>query len=231
MRLHGISTISKLVVIFGLLGCEEAVDSTSPPAGTANADSSETESAQTLIVAMGDSLTEGLYADADESYPAQLESRLRELGYRVKVINAGISGETSTAALARVDWVLRLQPDVVVLETGANDGLRGLDPQLTQENIDQLVARLRAAEVQVVLAGMQIVQNMGQPYVDQFRSIYPAVAKKHKVELVPFFLAGVAGKPSLNHADGIHPNAEGYAVVVDQLVPHLVRVLGPPVTE
>jgi acyl-CoA thioesterase-1 len=180
----------------------------------------------TLIVAMGDSLTEGLNVDPEQAYPAQLERRLRVAGYDVKVINAGIAGETSTGALSRADWILKLKPDIVILETGANDGLRGVDPQLTERNLDELIRRFRDEKITVVLAGMQIVQNMGRHYADAFRDMFPRLAEKHAIELIPFFLEGVAADPTLNQADGIHPTAQGYTVVVELVLPEVLKVLG-----
>ncbi len=175
---------------------------------------------------MGDSLTEGLGVDAEMAYPAQLARKLQAEGYAVTVINAGNSGETSSGALARADWVLGLQPDVVILATGGNDGLRGVDPAVTEQNIDQLVAKFQDAGAVVVLAGMEIVQNMGVEYTTAFRELYPAVAERHDTLLIPFFLEGVGGNPALNQPDFVHPTAEGYAVVVETIYPFVVEALG-----
>ena len=171
------------------------------------------------IVAMGDSLTAGLGVDEAQAYPARLQRRLEADGYRFRVINAGVSGETSSGALSRVDWMLTLDPDLVILETGANDGLRGIDTEQLRQNVHKIVARLQASGVMVVLVGMRMVQNLGADYTDAFEAVYPSVAAARNVVLVPFFLEGVAGKPSLNQADGIHPTAEGYAAVTDNLYP------------
>lgn len=178
-----------------------------------------------VIVAMGDSLTEGLGVNLDEAYPAQLARKLRANGYNYTVINAGVSGETTTGALARVNWVLTLQPDIVILATGGNDSLRAIDPALTQENIRQLVQTFHAAGVTVVLAGMQTVQNLGADYTNAFRAIYPAVAKEYNLILVPFFLEGVASDPQLNQPDFIHPTAAGYTIVVETLYPYVVEAI------
>ncbi len=178
------------------------------------------------IVAVGDSLTEGLGLSENEAYPAQLEQRLRDDGYPVNVINAGVSGETSSGARSRLDWVLQAEPDIVILATGGNDGLRGIDPELTGENLDATVETLVEDEVIVVLAGMQIVQNMGEPYLAAFRSVYPRVAETHDgVILIPFFLDGVGGIPELNQPDAIHPTAEGYSVVVETIYPYIVEAI------
>ncbi len=178
-----------------------------------------------VIVAMGDSLTEGFGLDMEQAYPAQLERELLDEGYNISVINAGSSGETSSGALSRVDWVLSMQPDVVILATGGNDGLRGIEPSLTQENLEQLVERFQDEGAVVVLAGMEMVQNMGEEYTTAFRALYPTVAGGYDVILVPFFLEGVAADPTLNQADFIHPTAEGYAVVVETLYPYVVEAI------
>jgi len=178
-----------------------------------------------VIVAMGDSLTEGLGVNQAEAYPAQLERKLRENGYNYTVINAGVSGETTTGALARVDWMLTLKPDIVILATGGNDSLRAIDPALTQENIRQLVQTFQTAGVVVVLAGMQTVQNLGQEYTNAFRAIYPALATAYDVTLIPFFLEDVAGDPKLNQDDFIHPTAAGYTIVVETIYPYVLEVL------
>lgn len=174
---------------------------------------------------MGDSLTEGLGVDPALAYPAQLEKRLLGDGYEVAVINAGISGETSSGALTRVDWILNLEPDIVILVTGGNDGLRGIEPTVTHDNIDAMVASFIAQDVTVILGGMQIVQNMGAEYVEEFRAIYPAVAQAHDLIFVPFFLEGVAGDMSLNQPDEIHPTADGYSAVVSTIYPYIEEAL------
>ena len=178
------------------------------------------------IVALGDSLTEGLGVDPWESYPAQLERKLQENGHNYTVINAGVSGETSSGALARVNWVITsLHPDIVILATGGNDSLRAIDPAVTEENLRKLVETLQAAEVTVILAGMQTVQNMGAEYTGAFRAIYPTVAAEHNLLLIPFLLEGVAGDPKLNQDDFIHPTAEGYAVVVETVYAYVEQAI------
>jgi acyl-CoA thioesterase-1 len=177
------------------------------------------------IVAVGDSLTAGQGVPETDAYPARLERKLNEAGYKWRVVNAGISGETSTGTLARMDWILKLQPDIVILETGANDGLRGQDPELTHRNIDRIVTTLQSKKVVVVLAGMQMLTNMGSPYREKFVAIYPRVAKERKLILVPFFLDKVAGEENLNLSDGIHPNPQGYAIVTDTLYPYVVQAI------
>jgi acyl-CoA thioesterase-1 len=185
----------------------------------------ETDRPAATIVAMGNSLTEGLGVAEDEAYPAQLEARLRARGYAYRVVNAGISGETSSGARARLEWVLTLDPDIVILETGANDGLRGLDPELIRENIRWLVEAFLKRDIIVVLAAMRIVSNMGPEYTRAFAEIYLDTARETDVILIPFFLKGVGGEPHLNQADGIHPTAEGYTVIVENIFPHVVDAI------
>lgn len=177
------------------------------------------------IVAAGDSLTAGLYILENEAYPAQLEKRLLKEGHRYRVINAGNSGETSSGLLSRMNWILSMKPDIVIIETGANDGLRGVDPELTRKNIEGAVRILKSSGVTVVLAEMQIVQNLGKEYTEAFKAIYPAVAEKEGIILTPFFLEGVAGNPDINAPDGIHPTAEGYRIVVDNIYPSVIEAI------
>ncbi len=178
-----------------------------------------------VIAAVGDSLTEGYGVDEEKAYPALLEKKLRASGHDYTVINAGISGETSSGTLSRVRWILTLKPDIVILETGANDGLRGIDPALTQKNIREIVRILKGEGVVVVLAGMEMVRNMGVNFTDAFRKIYPEVAAEEDIIFVPFFLKGVAGDPRLNQADGVHPRAAGYRIVVETVYPYVLDAI------
>ncbi|CAB1064107.1 Arylesterase precursor (EC [Olavius sp. associated proteobacterium Delta 1] len=178
-----------------------------------------------VIVAVGDSLTEGLGVQEELAYPAVLEERLGEQGYRYQVVNAGISGETSSGTLSRINWVLTLKPDIVILVIGANDGFRGIDPELIKSNIRTILKSLNEKNVTVVLGGMQMVQNLGQDYTSAFAEIYPEVARSEDVIFIPFFLAGVAASRDLNQADGIHPTAEGYQVIVDNIAPHVIEAI------
>jgi acyl-CoA thioesterase-1 len=178
-----------------------------------------------LIVALGDSLTAGLGLPERDAWPAQLERRLRAAGLRWKVVNAGVSGETSSGARARLAWVLRLKPDIVVLETGANDGFRGIPPQVLYENLDAMLTTLAQNRVTAVLAGMQMLRNLGPSYTTAFARVYPDLARKHGAILIPFFLEGVAANPALNQPDGIHPTAEGYRVVTDLTHPRVIEAI------
>ena len=173
---------------------------------------------QPRIVAFGDSLTAGLGVGPAESYPAQLQRRLDELGYHYRVVNAGVSGETTAGGARRVAWVLKSRPVIVILELGANDGLRGLNPEQTQANLEHIIQQLQEAKVTVVLAGMKLPPNYGAEYTRAFESIYPTLARRYHLELIPFFLDGVAGSIKLNQADGIHPTAEGYRIIVGKIL-------------
>ena len=177
------------------------------------------------IVAVGDSLTEGLGLAEEFAYPAVLEKKLRGQDYKYQVINAGISGETSSGTLSRIKWVLTLKPDIVILVIGANDGFRGLDPDLIKTNIQKIIRQLKDENVIVVLGAMQIVQNLGKDYTTAFANIYPQIAQSENIILTPFFLKGVAANQKLNQADGIHPTAEGYQVIVDNITPYVVEAI------
>ncbi len=180
-----------------------------------------------VVVALGDSLTAGFGVAADEAFPARLEARLRTEGYAYRVVNAGVSGDTTAGGLRRVDWVLRAKPEVVIVALGANDGLRGQSPQATRANLEEIVARLRTAGVRVLLAGMRLPPNYGGEYTKEFEAIFPAVARRAKVALMPFLLDGVAGDPRLNQADGIHPTVAGQQAIADHLWPYLRPLLRP----
>ena len=178
-----------------------------------------------ILVAFGNSLTAGLGVSSGETYPARLQEKLSLAGYRYRVINAGVSGDTTAGALRRVEWVLKSKPDIVILELGANDGLRGLNLKDTRENLSLIIQRFQAAGAKVVLAGMKLPPNYGPAYTGSFQGVYVDLAKHYDIPLIPFFLEGVATKTDLNQADGIHPTGPGYAVVVDTLWPTLLPLL------
>jgi acyl-CoA thioesterase-1 len=187
------------------------------PAGLRSAEAPETRT----IVFFGDSLTAGLgLADPDtQSYPAQIQRKIDAARLPWRVVNAGLSGETSAGGLRRIDWVMRQRIDVLVLELGGNDGLRGTAPEVTRSNLQAIIDRVRAKypAARIVLAGMRMPQNMGPDYVEAFRAIYPALAQKNAVALIPFLLDGVAGRPELNQYDGIHPTTSGAAIIADEV--------------
>jgi acyl-CoA thioesterase-1 len=177
------------------------------------------------ILAMGDSLTAGYGLPAEAGFPAQLERALKAEGYDVRIINAGVSGDTSAGGLARLDWALADQPHVAIVELGANDGLRGLDPVRMQANLDAIITRLKARQVRVLLTGMRAPPNFGRDYADSFAKVYPDLARRHGVALYPFFLDGVARQPQLNQTDGLHPTADGVKVIVTRILPMVRQVL------
>jgi acyl-CoA thioesterase I len=178
-----------------------------------------------VIVALGDSLTAGLGVARDEAYPALLEARLRQAGFAYRVVNAGVSGDTSAGGLRRLDWVLRSRPEVVIVALGANDGLRGQPVGALRDNLTAIVSRLRAAGARVLLVGMRLPPNYGEAYANEFAGAFRSVARATSVTFLPFLLAGVAGDPTLNQADGIHPNAAGHRVVADHVWPALLPLL------
>ena len=180
-----------------------------------------------VVVALGDSLTAGLGVAADEAFPARLQARLRAEGYDYRVVNAGVSGDTTAGGLRRVDWALRAHPDVVIVALGANDGLRGQSPQAIRANLEEIVARLQAAGARVLLVGMRLPPNYGAEYTKEFEAVFPAVARRAKITLMPFLLDGVAADPRLNQADGIHPTAAGQQMIADRLWPYLRPLLRP----
>ena len=237
-------TVAALSLAIAISGCQQQPDTktadntqnNNPAVNTTMAEPQTPESTQSnestnsaeqqaplTILALGDSLTEGLGVDNNANYPAQLEARLQELGYKdVKVINSGLSGETSTGLVNRLDWVLQTKPDITILTIGANDAIRGIDVATVEANIRTAVKRLQDGGSEVILGGMQIYDNLGADYVESFAAIYPRVAKDMNVTLIPFFLDGVGGDAELNQADAIHPTKKGYTIIVnDNILPIL----------
>jgi acyl-CoA thioesterase-1 len=180
-----------------------------------------------IIVALGDSLTAGLGVASDEAYPALLELRARKAGFDYRVVNAGVSGDTSAGGLRRLDWVLRSRPDVVIVALGSNDGLRGLPVAALRDNLTTIVTRLRAAGARVLLVGMRVPPNYGAAYAGDFAEVFGSVALRTSVAFLPFLLEGVAGDPTLNQPDGIHPNAAGQRIVADRVWTALRPLLRP----
>jgi acyl-CoA thioesterase I len=196
-------------------------------ASTPSSSSSKTQESpeRPRIVAFGNSLTAGLGVAPDHSYPAQLQRTLDTAGYSYRVVNAGVSGETTAGGVRRVSWILNSKPSIVILELGANDGLRGLSLQETRSNLERIIQQLQQASVTVVLAGMKIPPNYGQEYTAGFEALYHNLAKQYRLTLIPFFLDGVGGSSSLNQADGIHPTGEGYRIIVEKVFPILEPLL------
>ena len=177
------------------------------------------------IAVLGDSLTAGFGLPQEDAFPARLEAALRSEGHAWRVIDAGVSGDTSAGGLARLDWVLADEPEVVIVELGANDGLRGLPTNRMEANLDAILAQVRVSGSAVLLAGMRAPANFGPDYEAAFRAVYERLAARHGVPFYPFFLEGVAMEPDLNQDDGIHPNAAGVAEIVRRILPHVVAVI------
>jgi acyl-CoA thioesterase-1 len=179
------------------------------------------------ILFFGTSLTAGLGLDVNEAFPAVIQHKIDSLKLPYKVVNAGLSGETSAAGKTRIDWLLKQPFDIIVLELGANDGLRGLPLADTKENLQQITDKVKKKypQVRFVLAGMQIPPSMGAEYAEEFKSIFPALAKKNNMVLVPFLLQGVGGVPKLNQKDGIHPTVEGQKILAENVWAHLKGLL------
>lgn len=178
------------------------------------------------IVAFGDSLTAGFGLAPAASFPARLEARLKAEGIKAHVVNAGVSGDTTADGRARLDWVLADKPDLVILELGANDMLRGIDPKTVRANLDVIIAKIKASGAKVLLTGMRAVPNWGERYQHDFDAIYGELARARGVALYPFFLEGVAMDPALNQPDGLHPNARGVAALVNRIAPYVARLIG-----
>lgn len=185
----------------------------------------ESGGAAERLLVLGDSLTAGYGLPAADAFPAQLERALEARGRDVRVINAGVSGDTTAGGLARLDWALAEDPGYAIVALGSNDGLRGVDPAVTARNLSEIVERLKARNVKVLLAGMYAPPNLGREYGDAFNAVYPRLADRYDVALYPFFLDGVAAVPEYNQMDGLHPNRQGVAVMVEHILPYVTALL------
>jgi acyl-CoA thioesterase-1 len=217
-----ISKIGRVLVAGALIAAcgrarEPATNAPPPSAGPAPA--APASDSRPTILFVGTSLTAGFGLDPEQAYPALIQARIDSAGLPYRVVNAGVSGETSAGALRRMDWLLRQPVAVLVVETGANDGLRGQDPDATRANVQAILGRSQQQSPPplLVLLGMEALPNYGQDYRRRFRAIFPALARESGAALVPFLLEGVAGRPELNQADGIHPNAAGHEVLADNV--------------
>src|SRR5580658_5782010 len=223
--------VSLLAGLLVLAACGSAPGPTPEPdpgvtrEATAPAQPGPAPDSRPVIVAFGDSLTAGFGADTGKSYPDFLQQELDRRGYRYRVVNAGISGETTTDALARLSTVTALKPAVVIVEFGGNDGLRGLPIATTSSNLDQIVTELQQSSAAILLAGMTLPPNYGPDYINDFQRIYRGLATKHKVALIPFLLAGVAGPTHYMQQDGLHPTGEGNRLVAETVVRYLEPLL------
>lgn len=210
-----------------LAGCTRERAAPAPAAGGESPAAAPAPVAGPTILFIGTSLTAGLGVEPGEAYPAVIQRKVDSAGLGWRVVNAGVSGETSAGALRRIDWVLRQPAAIVVLETGANDGLRGQDPDSIRQNIQALIDRVHARDssTQVVLVGMNAMPNLGRDYVRGFEAIYPALARENHLAFIPSLLAGVGGVDSLNQADGIHPTPRGHVIMANTVWQALVPLL------
>jgi acyl-CoA thioesterase-1 len=180
-----------------------------------------------VILSFGDSLTAGYGLMPEQAFPARLEAWLGAHGVPVRVVNAGVSGDTTAGGLARLDWALADKPDLVILALGANDALRGIDPATVRANLDKMLDKIKATGAKVLVLGMLAPPNWGEAYYRAFDKIFPELAHAHQATLYPFFLEGVAMKPELNQPDGLHPNERGIEVLVDRIGPVVAGLVLP----
>lgn len=178
------------------------------------------------ILALGDSLTAGYGLSRGDTVPVRLQAALGRVGISTQVQNAGVSGDTSSGGRARIDWLLDRRFDLVIVALGANDGLRGLDPALTRANLLEIIRRVRKTGARVLLAGMRAPPNLGRDYGRAFDALFPEIARTNGIAFYPFFLDGVAGRPDLNQPDGMHPNRKGVAIIVERMLPFVMKALG-----
>ncbi len=231
--MHILLKLSYFLFFLGMLSCGDTTTKKAE-SSTTNATKETEVSAEVLeetnsktILFFGNSLTAGYGLDTKESFPSLIQDRLDSLALKYTVINAGLSGETTSGGKNRLDWVLKQKVDIFVLELGANDGLRGIPLTETRKNLQTIIDEVRAknSTTKIILAGMQIPPNMGQEYTKEFRTIFPDLAEKNDLQLIPFLLDGVAGNPELNLPDGIHPTAEGQKIVRENVWVVLKEVL------
>ena len=225
--------ILQLAAAMALYGCGEVEKADRIEAGqearaqAGTSEAADAESETRTILFFGNSLTAGYGLEPDQAFPALIQERIDSLGLPYKVINAGVSGETTAGGKARIDWLLKQPVDVFVLELGANDGLRGIRTEETYNNLKTIIEKVRSKnpDVEIVLAGMQIPPSMGQRYTQQFREVFTRLADEEQVALIPFLLEGVAGNRELNQGDGIHPTVEGQKIVAENVWATLETVL------
>jgi len=226
-KIRGVLTVVAVLLFFFSCNNNEkssAVDSNKTKRPT---NDSAVEVKKKMIVFFGNSLTAGYGLSPSQAFPAVIQKKIDSLGLPYQVINAGVSGETSSGGKTRIDWILKQPVDIFVLELGANDGLRGIPLSATRKNLQDIVDKVIAKNpnTKLLFAGMQIPPNMGQTYTTEFRNIYTELAEKNKMILVPFLLEGVGGEPKFNQEDGIHPTAEGHRIVAENLWRSLQKML------
>lgn len=224
--------LRNLFLLVLLISCSQASESNSDQSSSTET-KSESEPAQAevtdekVILFFGNSITAGYQLDMDQAFPALIQKRIDSLGLNYKTINAGLSGETSAGGQSRIGWVLRTIPDIFFLELGANDGLRGLPLDETVKSLQAIIDAVKKEnpDVKVIIAGMMVPPNLGDDYTNQFKNIFPDLAKKNDAIYIPFLLEGVAGIPELNLSDGIHPTPEGHEIVAETVWQHLFPIL------
>ncbi|MDQ3395894.1 MAG: arylesterase [Bacteroidota bacterium] len=216
-----------IIVLLLLSACEPGKVNQEEQNSVAVPEVNNEESIQKHIVFFGNSLTAGYGLDPSEAFPALIQNKIDSLKLNYTVINAGLSGETTAGGKTRIDWVLRQPMDVFLLELGANDGLRGILPSESKKNLQEIIDRVKKAkpEVEIVLVGMQMPPSMGRAFTEEFKNIYPQLAKENNIRLVPFLLEGVGGERSLNLQDGIHPNEAGHKRLAENVWPELKPIL------
>lgn len=205
-------------IVFGLIFFTFIFSSASILAKSGN-DTNPTQDQPKTILFLGDSITAGYGLDQSQAFPALIQDKIDASNLKYTVVNAGLSGETSSGGLRRVGWLFRSKVDVLILELGANDGLRGIDLSVTKSNLQQIIDKAREAnpQIEIIVAGMQVPPNLGQAYTNEFRQIFPDLAKNNNAKLIPFILEDVAGEPTLNLSDGIHPNVEGQKILANNV--------------
>jgi acyl-CoA thioesterase-1 len=222
----GSNIIAGLMVLFSACTNSEKTGPGDQNQNTTSKDSAAVSKKKTIVF-YGNSLTAGYGLSPSQAFPALIQKKIDSLGLPYNVINAGVSGETSSGGKTRIDWILRQPVDIFILELGANDGLRGIPLSETRKNLQAIVDKVKAKNpaVKLIFAGMQIPPNMGQMYTTEFKNIYTELAEKNAMTLVPFLLEGVGGEPALNQEDGIHPTAEGHRIVANNLWKQLEKLL------
>ncbi len=224
----GILPVLFLLLLFGIVSCNNSSTNSTPTKQEELSKTSLDSSGKTkTILFFGNSLTAGYGVEPSEAHPALIQNKIDSLNLKYKVVNAGVSGETTSGGNSRVDWILKQPVDIFILELGANDGLRGIPLATTEQNLQSIISKVRAAypEAKIILEGMQIPPNMGAEYTNGFKEIYPWLAKENNIELIPFLLKDVAGDPKLNQRDGIHPTAEGHKILAETVWEILLKNL------
>jgi len=215
--------ISSLFLIIVVMSCGQTPDRT--PAAVTKPEPPPGPDPRPVILAFGDSLTAGHGVGQAESYPSKLQKELDLRGFKYRVINSGVSGDTTSGGLSRIDAALNFQPKVVILELGGNDGLRGTPLREVRQNLAAMIEKCQSAGATVLLAGMTLPLNLGPDYIRDFESLFTGLAKEYKTQLIPFFLEGVAAQADLNLDDGIHPTGGGYAIIARTVMRHLEPLL------